>query len=113
MRGLFEKFPGVFVLFAEFKTAIERRQTAQFLHMAVAQHYDVPVISYADAVLLPFFHQVRNCVLVELPLWRGLLCFISSSFVFGQILSQACGSAHHGCVRVESSSNYLFSIPFR
>mmetsp|Transcript_14053 Transcript_14053/g.41750 ORF Transcript_14053/g.41750 Transcript_14053/m.41750 type:complete len:627 (-) Transcript_14053:2135-4015(-) len=60
VRGLYEKFPDIFLLFAEFKTAIEKRQTAQFLHMAVAQHYDVPVISYADAVLLPFFHQVAK-----------------------------------------------------
>jgi hypothetical protein len=59
VRGLYEKFPDIFLMFAEFKTAIERRQTAQFLHMAVAQHYDVPVVSYADAVLLPFYHQVR------------------------------------------------------
>ena len=60
VRGLYTRFPHIFLLFAEFKTAIERRQTAQFLHMAVAQHYDVPVISYADAVLLPFFHQVSR-----------------------------------------------------
>ena len=36
------------------------RKTAQLLHMGVAQHYQVPVISYGEAVLPEFFRQARR-----------------------------------------------------
>jgi hypothetical protein len=42
--------PNAAVVFLEFQTAILNRKTAQLLHMGVAQHYQVPVISYADAL---------------------------------------------------------------
>lgn len=60
VRGLLERYPDLMLMFLEFKTALEKRQTAQFLHMAVAQHYDVPVISYADAILQPLYRQVAQ-----------------------------------------------------
>ena len=43
-------YPNTAILFLEFQTAILNRKTAQFLHSGVAQHYDIPVISYADAL---------------------------------------------------------------
>jgi hypothetical protein len=38
-------------MFLEFQTVVLKRKTAQLLHMGVAQHYQTPVISYADAMI--------------------------------------------------------------
>jgi hypothetical protein len=42
--------PRAAILFLEFQTALLYRKTAQLLHMGVAQHYQIPVISYGDAL---------------------------------------------------------------
>ena len=47
---LLTKYPNAAGVFLEFQTAILSRKTAQLLHMGVAQHYQIPVISYADAM---------------------------------------------------------------
>lgn len=47
---LLSDFPDTAIVFLEFQTAILNRKTAQLLHMGVAQHYQVPVISYADTM---------------------------------------------------------------
>jgi hypothetical protein len=43
-------YPDTAIVFLEFQTAILNRKTAQLLHLGVAQHYNIPVISYADAM---------------------------------------------------------------
>lgn len=43
-------YPNTAILFLEFQTAILNRKTAQFLHSGVAQHYNIPVLSYADTL---------------------------------------------------------------
>jgi hypothetical protein len=50
-------YPSSAVVFLEFQTAILNRKTAQLLHMGVAQHYQVPVLSYADT-LWPSLYQL-------------------------------------------------------
>lgn len=52
---LLADYPDSAVVFLEFQTAILNRKTAQLLHMGVAQHYQVPVISYADAMWPDFY----------------------------------------------------------
>lgn len=56
---LLTDFPHAAVVFLEFQTAILNRKTAQLLHMGVAQHYHVPVISYAD-VMFPSLIQLAR-----------------------------------------------------
>ena len=62
---LLSSFPKAAVVFVEFRTALLRRKTAQMLHMGVAQHYQVPMISYGDAVLPEFFDMVYNKMTVD------------------------------------------------
>jgi hypothetical protein len=71
-------FPDTAVMFLEFRTARPHRKTAQFFHMGVAQHYQVPVVSYADAlwpdylrlldVLRPYNYFVPNTMVDQLQL---------------------------------------------
>jgi len=50
VHKLLSEFPDAAVVFLEFQTAILNRKTAQVLHTGVAQHYQLPVISYADTL---------------------------------------------------------------
>jgi len=59
VHKLLSDYPDAAVVFLEFQTAILNRKTAQLLHMGVAQHYQVPVISYADA-LWPDFYRLME-----------------------------------------------------
>jgi hypothetical protein len=55
---LLTDYPNAAILFLEFQTAILNRKTAQLLHMGVAQHYQIPVISYADALWPDFYRLI-------------------------------------------------------
>ena len=55
---LLHAFPHTAIAFMEFRTAITSRKTGQLLHMGVAQHYEVPVISYAEAMFPEYFRLV-------------------------------------------------------
>lgn len=55
---LLTKYPNAAVMFLEFQTAILNRKTAQLLHMGVAQHYQIPVISFADAMFPEYLRLV-------------------------------------------------------
>jgi hypothetical protein len=50
INKLARTYPHAAILFLEFKTAIIERKTAQTLHLGVAQHYEIPVVSYAEAM---------------------------------------------------------------
>jgi hypothetical protein len=54
---LLTDYPNTAIVFLEFQTAILNRKTAQLLHLGVAQHYHIPVISYADT-LWPDLHRL-------------------------------------------------------
>ena len=55
---LLHSFPHATIAFLEFRTAITSRKTAQLLHLGVAQHYEVPVISYAEAMFPEYFRLI-------------------------------------------------------
>ena len=55
---LLHSFPHATVAFLEFRTAITSRKTGQLLHLGVAQHYEVPVISYAEAMFPEYFRLI-------------------------------------------------------
>ena len=61
VHRLLSEFPKATVLFLEFQTAIQNRKTAAVLHMAVAKHYEVPVISYAET-FFPDFNRLLQAL---------------------------------------------------
>jgi hypothetical protein len=60
VHKLLADHPNAAVVFLEFQTAIWNRKTAQLLHMGVAQHYQVPVISYADALFPEYYRLIET-----------------------------------------------------
>ena len=76
---LLTTFPKAAVMFVEFRTGILERKSAQMLHIGVAQHYQVPVVSYADAVFPEFFELVYDKLnasdLYTVPVGETLLPF--------------------------------------
>lgn len=66
VNKLLRTFPKAAIFFLEFRSGIPQRKTAQMLHMGVAQHYQVPVVSYADAVFPEFFHLVSKLNLSDM-----------------------------------------------
>lgn len=59
VHTLLTRYPKAAVVFLEFQTAIANRKTAALLHMGVAKHYQVPVISYAET-LFPDFYRLAD-----------------------------------------------------
>ena len=59
VHKLLTRYPKAAVMFLEFQTAILNRKTAALLHMGVAKHYQVPVISYAET-LFPDFYRLTH-----------------------------------------------------
>ena len=51
---LLSHYPKAALVFLEFQTAVLPRKTAQVLHWGVAHHYQIPVLSYAQAILPDF-----------------------------------------------------------
>ena len=58
IHKLLHSFPHAAIAFLEFRTAITNRKTGQLLHLGVAQHYEVPVISYAEAMFPEYFRLI-------------------------------------------------------
>jgi lysophospholipase L1-like esterase len=50
INKLARTFPDAAIMFLEMRSAIIERKTAQTLHLGVAQHYEIPVVSYAEAM---------------------------------------------------------------
>ena len=59
VKRLLTKYPDCAVIFLEFQSAILTRKTAQLLHMGVAQHYQIPVISYGE-VIMPKYYKLLD-----------------------------------------------------
>lgn len=57
---LLQKYPNTAIAFLEFQTAILPRKTAQLLHMGVAHHYQIPVISYAEVVMPSYYQLIQT-----------------------------------------------------
>lgn len=60
VRKLYDKYPRAALLFLEAQTAILNRKTAQVLHMGVAQHYQIPVVSYAEVIMPGFYRLIET-----------------------------------------------------
>mmetsp|Transcript_21983 Transcript_21983/g.48923 ORF Transcript_21983/g.48923 Transcript_21983/m.48923 type:complete len:620 (+) Transcript_21983:193-2052(+) len=57
-HALLKRYQNSAISYLEFQTAIATRKTGALLHMGVAQHYDVPVISYAET-MFPGFYRLK------------------------------------------------------
>jgi GNAT superfamily N-acetyltransferase len=60
IHKLIHKYPDVAIMFLEFQTGILNRKTAQLLHMGVAQHYQIPMISYAEAMMPGYYNLLEK-----------------------------------------------------
>ena len=60
VHKLLDTFPNTAVVFLEMQTAIANRKTAALLHMGVAKHYQVPVISYAETMFPDFYRLMHK-----------------------------------------------------
>jgi len=58
--SLMKKYPNAAIMFLEMQTAIATRKTGALLHMGIAQHYHIPVISYAEALFPHFWRLVER-----------------------------------------------------
>lgn len=58
--SLLTKFPNAAIVFLEMQTANFRRKTGALLHMGVAQQYQIPVISYAEAMFHDYFRLMER-----------------------------------------------------
>ena len=58
--SLLNKFPDAAIVFLEMQTANFRRKTGALLHMGIAQQYQIPVISYAEAMFPDYFRLMKR-----------------------------------------------------
>lgn len=54
VHRLLIQYPTATILFLEMKTAVLGRKTASLLHMGAAQHYQIPVLDYSEAMFPDF-----------------------------------------------------------
>jgi hypothetical protein len=54
VHRLMLQYPTATILFLEMKTAVQGRKTASLLHMGAAQHYQIPVLDYGEALFPDF-----------------------------------------------------------
>ena len=96
-HALLKRYQNSAIVFLEFQTAIATRKTGALLHMGVAQHYDIPVISYASA-MFPGFYRLK----------AELEKMDRNSFTFPQDRWLANGGLDHSSTNVTSG---VFSYP--
>ena len=56
---LLTEYPEAAILFLDMHSAVPNRKTAQSLHVGVAQHYQIPVLSYADVMMPDYFRLIE------------------------------------------------------
>jgi hypothetical protein len=57
---LLHKYPQAAIIFLEFQTAILNRKTAQLLHLGIAQHYHIPMISYGNTMFPHYYNLIHQ-----------------------------------------------------
>ena len=57
---LLTQYPDVAILFLDMHSAVPNRKTAQSLHVGVAQHYQIPVLSYGDVMMPDYFRLLET-----------------------------------------------------
>lgn len=57
---LLTEHPDAAIIFMDLHSAVPNRKTAQSLHVGVAQHYQIPVLSYADVMMPDYFRLIET-----------------------------------------------------
>ena len=76
INKLARTFPDAAIMFLEMRTAIMERKTAQTLHLGVAQHYEIPVVSYAEAMFYQYndlISRLNSSDFYTVPIGDGIL----------------------------------------
>lgn len=60
IHALLKQYPNAAIVFLEMQTAIATRKTGALLHMGVAQQYQIPVVSYAEALFPGFWDLIHK-----------------------------------------------------
>ena len=60
IHSLLTRYPNAGILFLEMQTAVLPRKTGALLHMGVATHYQIPVISYAETLFHGFVELIKR-----------------------------------------------------
>lgn len=60
IHSLLNAYPHAAIVFLEVQTAILTRKTGTLLHMGIAQHYEIPVVSYAEAMFPDYFRLINT-----------------------------------------------------
>ena len=60
VHSLLNKYPNAAIAFLEVQTAILTRKSGAFLHMGIAQQYQIPVISYSEAMFPDYYLLIRK-----------------------------------------------------
>ncbi len=95
--SLLKRYKNTAIVFLEMQTAILPRKTGALLHMGVATHYQIPVISYAETLFHGFAELIRKLEKMD-PISYS---FLPSELVFGSKENNVTTSAlfpyPHGC----------------
>ena len=94
------RYPKTAVLFLETQTAILNRKTAQFLLMGVAQHYQIPIISYAEAVMPGYYQLIKDIAPFQYSSTTTILYYLTHIVVLtanrNQLIKRSVtGDANH------------------
>jgi lysophospholipase L1-like esterase len=76
INKLARTFPDAAIMFLEMRSAIMTRKTAQTLHLGVAQHYEIPVVSYAEAMFYRYndlISRLNSSDFYTVPIGDGIL----------------------------------------
>jgi hypothetical protein len=76
------KYPNTAILLFDLHTAVPNRKTAQSLHVGVAQHYQIPVLSYADAMMPEYFRLIETLQPYSYYLPKNMVQQINTAFPF-------------------------------
>jgi hypothetical protein len=79
---LLTQYPDVAILFLDMHSAVPNRKTAQSLHIGVAQHYQIPVLSYADVMMPDYFRLIEALKLYDYSIPVNLVPHIAMDFPF-------------------------------
>lgn len=95
--SLLKRYKNTAIVFLEMQTAILPRKTGALLHLGVATHYQIPVISYAETLFHGFAELIHKLERID-PISYS---FLPSELVFGSkdnnVTTSALFPYPHGC----------------
>lgn len=96
IHSLLTRYPNAAIMFLEMQTAILSRKTGSLLHMGVAAHYQIPVVSYGETIFHGFSELVRKLEKMD-PISYSFPDIELSYNVGDNVTSSALFQYPHGC----------------